>query len=116
MRPAKSGNNERNDHEYISALKQYTAALLVCAETSKYKTHIETAMNQIGVGLYDKNPKAQASREHLAEAIKLNLINRKQYPYETLQRTYNLPVSLRDFRRERMAFCRRVAELTGLVE
>lgn len=106
-----------NNNKYINSLKQYAAAVIVCADTEEYKSLLEAASKRVGITLYaNDNEKAEANRKMLVEAIQLNLLDRRQYSYEVVQRKYNLPVSLREFRRERIEFCKDIAKQTGMIE
>ncbi len=58
---------------------------------------------------------SERQRAMLADAIRLNLINRKEYPYEVLARRFGLPVSCSTFKREKMRYLRRFAELCGFI-
>ena len=55
----------------------------------------------------------EKQQKNLREAIKLNLINRKEYPFEVLQRKYGLPCSQKLFRKESRKFIRIFSGLCG---
>ena len=55
----------------------------------------------------------EKTRENLIEAIRLNIINRKEYPFELLKRKYSLPCSLRTFRAQRSLYIRILSGLCG---
>ena len=80
-----------------------------------YRTHIANAGRVVGEN-YALTESGQKERERLTEAIKLNLINRREYPFEYLARRYNLPVSLATFKREKMKYCYTLAVLCGFVD
>ncbi len=63
---------------------------------------------------YGDDPKAQEERARLIEAVKQNLMNRWEHPYEQLARKYELPLSLSSFKREKRKFCYELAKLAGL--
>jgi hypothetical protein len=82
------------------------------ADTEPYASYIKQAEQVIG-HTYGEDEAAQRERVRLIEAVKLNLINRYSYPFETLARQYNLPVSLRTFQRDKRRFCFCLASLCG---
>jgi hypothetical protein len=55
----------------------------------------------------------EKERKKLAEAIKLNLINQKEYPFEMLQRKYQLPCSRKVFRKEARLYVNVLSGLCG---
>ena len=69
-----------------------------------FRTYVTAAGRVVGVN-YALDEAAQRERENLIEAIKYNLVNRYEYPYELLVRRYNLPVSLSTFKREKKKYC-----------
>lgn len=79
-----------------------------------YITHIANAGRVVGVN-YSLDEGAQRERARLIEAIKLNLINRRECPFEYLARRYSLPVSLATFKREKTKYCYTLAVLCGFV-
>ncbi len=56
---------------------------------------------------------SENERKKLAEAIKLNLINSKEYPFELLQRKYALPCSQKTFRKESRKYVQVLSGLCG---
>ena len=76
------------------------------------KTYPYTAYMEIAAGMVGKDWDAK-EREKLAEAIKLNLINQKEYPFEMLQRKYQLPCSRKIFRRESRLYVKVLSGLCG---
>ena len=91
------------------------AGIVECAADIKpYSDYIKMA--ELAVGrTYSSDPAAQAERARLIEAIKLNLINRREYSFELLARKYSLPVSLSMFKREKYKFCYALAVNCGLI-
>lgn len=79
-----------------------------------YKTYIIEAGRVVGVN-YALDDAAQWEREKLIEAIKCNLVNRYEYPYELLVRRFNLAVSLSTFKREKKKYCYELARLCGFI-
>ena len=55
----------------------------------------------------------EKQRKNLTEAIKLNLVNQKEYPFDLLQRKYGLPCSRKIFRREARRYVQVLAKLCG---
>ena len=79
-----------------------------------FRTYVTAAGRVVGVN-YALDEAAQRERENLIEAIKYNLVNRYEYPYELLVRRYNLPVSLSTFKREKKKYCYELARLCGFI-
>ena len=75
--------------------------------SSPYTEYIELASGCVARGWDEK------ARQDLTEAIKLNLINKKTYPFELLQRRFGLPCSRSTFRREECNFVRVLSGLCG---
>lgn len=88
------------------------AGLVESVRREPWRGYIIQAEDAIGRN-YADNPSAQRTRANLVEAVKLNLVNRKDNPYERLVRQYGLPVDYKAFHREKIRFCRRLAELCG---
>lgn len=55
----------------------------------------------------------EKQRKNLIQAIRLNLINSKEYPFEMLQRKYGLPCSRKVFRREARKYVQILSGLCG---
>ena len=55
----------------------------------------------------------EKQRKNLTEAIKLNLVNQKEYPFDLLQRKYGLPCSRKIFRREARKYVQALAYFCG---
>lgn len=60
-------------------------------KTSPYTEYMAIAASMVGKDWDEKQ------RRNLAEAIRLNLINQKEYPFDLLQRKYQLPCSRNGF-------------------
>ena len=84
-------------------------------ELEPYASYIKRAECAIGA-TYSADPAAQSERAQLVKAVKYNLVNRREYPYELLARKYGLPMSLSSFKREKCKFCFELARLCGFVE
>lgn len=92
---------------------RFCAAVVDCAETEPYLTAVKRAEHTVG-NCYPKN--AVQEREALAQAIRLNLINQKEWPYIRLTALYNLPIHENTFSREKIRFCKTLAKELGFWE
>ena len=91
-----------------------TCAGIVEAEQilpAEYRTAITNAEQSIGQTF---SPNSQARRD-LVKAVKLNFVNRKEWPFELLRRRYFLPISYNAFGREKKRFCFALAKELGLL-
>lgn len=98
--------------EEIRGLYRMISGLLVCSHVPAVVNAIEEALAEVGRSRYSQE--AESHRQALADAVRLNLIDRHEYPYELLVRRYGLCESPAQFREERLQFCRRVAQMCGL--
>ena len=89
---------------------RFCAAVVDCAETEPYLTAIERAEKTVG-SCYPSH--AVQERETLAKAIRLNLINQKEWPYVRLTALYDLPIHENTFSREKIRFCKILAKELG---
>ncbi|MBQ7847114.1 MAG: hypothetical protein IJX08_00235 [Clostridia bacterium] len=83
------------------------AGLLESVRTYPYTAYMELAASVVGKEWDEEE------RQKLTEAIKLNLINQKEYPFEMLQRKYQLPCSRKVFRREARLYVNVLSGLCG---
>ena len=97
-----------------SGIVKACSGIVESVTAEPYISHIENAGRVVGSN-YALDEKVQKERERLVEAIKLNLINRHEYPFECLARKYCLPVSHSTFKREKMKYCYELARLCGLI-
>lgn len=81
---------------------------------SPFCDYIANASLVIGEN-YATDDTSETERKKLVEAVKLNLINRKEYPYTLLQRKYNLPLDIRSFLWEKRRFVYHLATLCGFL-
>ena len=88
------------------------AGIVESVDAEPYRTYVIEAGRVVGVG-YGLEEAAQKERAKLVEAVKLNLVNRYEYPFESLARKYGLAVSYRTFRREKQKYCYELARLCG---
>ena len=72
-------------------------------QAEPYHTYIKKAGEIVGI-TYATNITAQEERDNLVKAIKYNLINRKEYPFEFLLRKYKLPLSHTTFDKEKRLY------------
>ena len=98
--------------EETRGLYRMVSGLLVCSHAPAVMNAIDEASAEVGRGRYSQD--AEARRQALADAVRLNLIDRHEYPYELLVRRYGLCETAAQFREERLQFCRRVAQMCGL--
>lgn len=98
--------------EETRGLYRMISGLLVCSNTPAVVNAINEASAEVGRGRYTEQ--AESHRQALADAVRLNLIDRHEYPYELLVRRYGLCETAAQFREERLQFCRRVAQMCGL--
>lgn len=88
--------------------------LIEACNTEPYITAIANAGRVVGQS-YGLSDEAQQRREELVKAIKLNLINRKEYPFDLLQRKFDLPISNKTFGIEKIKFCQAMAKELNLI-
>lgn len=79
-----------------------------------YSDYIDLAGLCVGTN-YQCDDDSELQRRQLVEAIKLNLIDRKEYPFSLLQRHFNLPIGIRAFLAEKRKFTHRLAVLCGFL-
>ncbi|MCI8331295.1 MAG: hypothetical protein HFE78_00490 [Clostridiales bacterium] len=90
-------------------IRRFCGAILECREKEPYKGYIKKASEWIGQEICDDQ-----QREALAEAIVLNVLNYKEYPFEFVQRKYGIVMGHKEFSRQKMIFCRHLAIECGL--
>ncbi len=81
--------------------------LVESVKTSPYTEYMALAASMVGKDWDEKQ------RANLAEAIRLNLINQKEYPFDLLQRKYQLPCSRKVFRKEARLYVNVLSDLCG---
>ncbi|HEX3018594.1 MAG TPA: hypothetical protein VHP31_12190 [Caproicibacter sp.] len=81
-------------------------------DTEPYRSAILQAEQTIGA---DFAQGAQGSRERLIKSVKLNLVNRKENPFEDLRRRYDLPIGKNGFADEKKKFCYQLAKNLGMI-
>lgn len=97
------------------AVKACAGIVESAANIQPYADYIKNAERAVG-RTFSPDPAAQAERARLIEAIKLNLINRRENNFELLVRRFSLPVSLSMFKREKYKFCYALAVECGFVQ
>ena len=90
------------------------AGIVESAEGEPWTSYIRAAEEVVGRN-YAQNDRAQRTRAALVEAVKLNLINRKAYPFELLVRRFGLPIDQKTFAKEKYRFCHKLAQLSRLI-
>lgn len=107
--PAEREKMEGRDKHYRPSrgIERACGGILESVHSWPYTEYMELAGSCVGRDWDEKQQK------NLCEAIKLNLINRKEYPFEVLQRKYGLPCSQKLFRKESRKFIRIFSGLCG---
>ena len=100
---------KKYDHKYVPSrgVLRACCGIVESVNCSPYAEYMELAASCLARDWDEKE------REKLIEAIRLNLINQKKYPFDVLQRKYNLPCCQSTFRRERMRYVRILSGLCG---
>ena len=83
------------------------SGIIESVDSSPYSEYMLLAESAVG------RDWAPAARAQLIEAIKLNLINRKEYSFDRLQRRYRLPCCQKTFSRECRLYVRILSGLCG---
>ncbi len=99
----------RFNNQYVPSrgVERACGGIIESVKTQPYTEYMELAASCVARGWDEKH------RKNLAEAIKLNLINQKEYPFELLQRKYELPCGRKTFRRESRRYVRILSGLCG---
>ena len=64
---------------------------------------------------YNASDDSEIQRQKLIQAIHLNMIDRKEYPFSLLQRRFGLPITIRTFLAEKRKFTYKLALLCGFL-
>jgi hypothetical protein len=96
-----------NDRIPSRGVTRACGGLLESVKTYPYTEYMEMAALTVGKDWEEE------ARQNLAEAIRLNLINQKEYPFEMLQRRYQLPCSRKVFRKEARIYVNVLSGLCG---
>ena len=88
-------------------MERACGGILESVKNYPYSAYIELAGTCVGRDWDEKQ------RKNLTEAIKLNLINQKEYPFDLLQRRFCLPCSRKVFRREARKYVQILSGLCG---
>ena len=78
----------------------------------RYKQAVARAEESVGQS-FDKD--AVAVRKALVAAVKLSIINQKDWPYDFLEAHYGFAVSRRTFYKEKRKFCWALAKELGMI-
>lgn len=96
-------------NEESRMIRRFCGAILECREMEPYKCYVQKAAKYVVEELTDN-----AQRQDLVEAIMLNVLNYKEYPFDFLQRRYMLAITHKEFSRLKTIFCRHLAIECGL--
>lgn len=96
--------------EEARMIRRFCGAILECREKEPYKSYIKKALEWTGQEIDNDQ-----QREALSEAIVLNVLNYKEYPFEFVQRKYNIVIGHKEFSRQKKIFCRHLAIECGLL-
>lgn len=88
------------------------AGIAESATAERYVQAVHQAEQVIGAGFA---PDAEAQRQKLVEAVKLNLINQKEYPFELLLRKSGIYMGKNQFTKEKHLFCNELARILGFL-
>ncbi|MEG0899982.1 MAG: hypothetical protein RSD67_05445 [Oscillospiraceae bacterium] len=90
------------------------SGLLESCSTEPYKTNIAIA-ERIIVTDCGLNNSQEVKQKNVINAIKLNLINRKENSLDNLLSLYNIDMKKSEFREEQNRFCYTLATLCGFI-
>lgn len=97
-------------YQISAAAVRFVAGVVECGGgISPFREAIAEADDQVGEKI-----QCEQVRQRLILSIHLNLINRKQYPFDLLQRKFDLPISISTFEREKFKFCYNIASVLGI--
>lgn len=95
-------------NEETKALRRYCGAVLEYRHLPPYKSHVKKACEDMKDGSV-----SDEQHDTIMKAIILNTLNRKDYPYNTLQRQYDLPMTRYEFTAKKNEFCVALAKRCG---
>lgn len=95
--------------EQTKMQRKFCSAILAEKDTQPYKKYVQYAEKSVCQDIQD-----QKSRDDVINAIELNLLNYKIYPFDALQRKYSLPVSAKYFAKEKKTFCDAITRISGI--
>ena len=108
-------NNTKNLPKALPrGIEKACAGIVESVLTHPYVDFIEQASLCVGEN-YASDFRSENERQRLVEAIKLNMIDRKEYPFSLLQRRYQLPITIRVFLAEKRRFSTELASLCGFL-
>lgn len=93
--------------------EKYCAGLLELYKGKAKPEIIKTAEQQIGQN-YADCAAARQNRENLVKIVELNLINRKKYPREWLNRKYEMNICKDELTNEKKKFCHAILNESGI--
>lgn len=87
------------------------AGIVESAGTEPFRSAVSEASEVIGADI-----SSEQVRLHMIKAVQLNLINRREWPFERLQQRYGLPCEISYFKRQKYNYITEVAARCGLIE
>lgn len=93
--------------------EKYCAGLLELYKDKAKPGIIKIAEDAVGHA-YSSCYTAQQNRETLVKMVKLNLINRKKYPREWLNRKYEMNICKDELTAEKKKFCNAILSESGI--
>ncbi len=89
-------------------LRKFCGAILEYRKQQPYKRCVRAAAERMKI-----DGMAEGVRAKLIEAIILNVINFREYPFDRLQRKFELPIAQNEFTTYKNQFCALLAEEAG---
>ena len=86
------------------------AGILEAVETEPYGTIISEATEVIGPDVQSEKVRAR-----LIIAVRLNIVNRREWPFDRLQRRYSLPCSHSFFKTQKYRYISEIARRCGML-
>ena len=96
--------------EEAKILRRFCGAILEYRAQQPYKRYVRSAAERMRFG-----GMADKIRSKLTEAIILNLVNFREYPFDRLQRKFDLPISQNEFTLYKNQFCELLAQEVGFL-
>ena len=104
----------RNSEKLPRGVVKFCAGVVEQAREEPYISAVRKAANGVGEWCYTKEQVEEKAR--LAAAIRLNLINHRQWPAEHLFAVFDIHMHEKTFFRERSRFCLRLAKELGFYD
>ena len=91
--------------EDFLSIHAFCRGVLSLARSEPYISAVQAAESEVGQSFNDG---AIELKKSLVEAIKYNLVNQREYPFQLLQAKYSLPMNSAEFTEEKNKFCRAI--------